>query len=79
MLQADRNFLFNVSYALDNHTRLWIPTLPTFRELTSNELERYRMQDKTKSMYILFTEDELAKVAESLRECAACDERRMLR
>jgi hypothetical protein len=76
MLQTDRNWLFNEAYRLDNLTRIWLPkeviVVPVDR------LEKLRIQEKTAKLGIVFTEAQLAALAESLRNLAANDEDRIV-
>ncbi len=80
MTQSDRNWLFNESYRLDNLNRLWLPAKVRdgIRVIAPVELERLRIREKTKDLCVVFTETELCKLAEDLRELAANDESRVL-
>jgi hypothetical protein len=75
MLQADRNWLFNKAYELDNAERIWTPK--DIRVVPAVRVEKLRIQDRTGDLAILFTEAQLALLAEGLRELAANDEIRV--
>lgn len=78
MVQEDRTKLFNEAYRLDNLSRLWVPKKDRdgLKVITAERLERLRMKDSTDDLCVLFTEAELARVSEFLRELAANDESR---
>ncbi len=81
MLQTDRNWLFNAAYRLDNLTRLWIPKSDRAKILavSPEDVERMRIQERTLNLHVLFSEQELADLADQLRNLAANDEARILR
>lgn len=80
MLQTDRNWLFNEAYRLDNLKRLWVTkaVMESITVVTERRLEKLRIQEKTGNLVVLFTEAELASLAEDLRNLAANDESRVL-
>jgi hypothetical protein len=81
MLQSDRNWLFNMAYGLDILPRVRVPKgskLP-FKEVDPDHLDKLRIQEKTEGLYVLFTEDQLSKLAEELRDLAARDEARVIK
>jgi len=79
MLQEDRNRLFTEAYRLDNLTRLWLPAKERggFKEVSAERLEALRMKEDTGNLCVLFTEAQIAKVAEFMRELAANDSTRI--
>ena len=81
MLQADRTWLFNKAYELDNKSRLWIPKSAhlQFRIIAGDYLDRLRIQERTDCLYTVFSEAELSTLTEEMRTIAANDEARMLR
>lgn len=69
MLQADRNWLFEVAYSLDNRPRV---------EPKEINKEFKRLSDRTTSnTYCIFTAEELDKWAESIRRMACKDQDRI--
>lgn len=78
MTQADRTRLFNIAYGLDNRPRVKIPKDDKgYRQVAEWELLKARMREDTGQLFILISEDELAKLTEEIRECAANDEARV--
>lgn len=79
MVQEDRTKLFQEAYRLDNLSRLWVPKKDRdgLKVVTSDRLERLRMKGSTEDLCVVFTEAELCRVADFLRELAANDEARI--
>jgi hypothetical protein len=81
MLQSDRTWLFNKAYWLDNLSRLYLPAKDRdgLKVVKVEKVEKLRMQGTIDDLAVVFSEKQLADLAEELRELAARDEDRIAR
>jgi DNA-binding transcriptional regulator/RsmH inhibitor MraZ len=76
MLQSGRNRLYNIAYTLDNKERVIIPDKGALHKVPEALVLKRRMQEKTSDLRIIFTEQELAEIAEEIRRIVSEDESR---